>query len=201
MRHPYIAATTAPSTTTTLSPGTITPLDTITTTTAISTGTSPSEWRECGAAQSRRVGTDWPTIINQRQDALRLMETECPSCGCKPCPTPSFCAVCRGADQRKAAGWKPQYVSEWTDWPETPGHIRYDWDSSNVSLDALFNRPSGTPQSTIEAILCGVRARGVGALNEPANIERLSQCDEWARAEINQQIKKITGGDNASVLK
>jgi hypothetical protein len=66
-----------------------------------------------------------------------------------------------------------------------------------VSLEALFNSRSGTPQTTIEAILYCVRTRGIATLKEAANIERLSRCDEHARAEINQRIKKLTGGDNA----
>ena len=45
-----------------------------------------------------------------------------------------------------------------------------------------------TPRTTIEAILWGVRERGVEALREPANIERLLRCDSAARAEINERI-------------
>jgi hypothetical protein len=49
-----------------------------------------------------------------------------------------------------------------------------------------------TPQVTIEAIMICVRERGLAALQEPANRERLSRCDEAARAEIERRIKKIT---------
>jgi hypothetical protein len=48
-----------------------------------------------------------------------------------------------------------------------------------------------TPQATIEAILHGVRQRGVAALKEPASIERLSRCDASARAQIDQRISKL----------
>jgi hypothetical protein len=45
--------------------------------------------------------------------------------------------------------------------------------------------------STIETIMCSVRARGVPALKEPANIERLSRCDAAARKEINRRIESL----------
>src|SRR5262249_37364058 len=51
-----------------------------------------------------------------------------------------------------------------------------------------------TPQSVIEAVLHCVRERGVAALNEPANVERLSRCDEAARAEINHRLAKLEKG-------
>ena len=113
---------------------------------------------------------------------------ECASCGRRVCTTPSFCAVCLAADQ-KADGRK------------LPDHIPANWDDPDVSLNSLWSRFNGerrsTPQSTIEALLCCVRARGSAALREPANIERLAQCDERARREIDQRINKKLGGDNA----
>jgi hypothetical protein len=36
-----------------------------------------------------------------------------------------------------------------------------------------------------------VRERGVAALNEPANIQRLERCDAPARAEINRRVAKL----------
>jgi hypothetical protein len=47
-----------------------------------------------------------------------------------------------------------------------------------------------TLKATIEAIMWCVRTRGVGALQEPANIERLSRCDEASKAEINRRCSK-----------
>jgi hypothetical protein len=52
-------------------------------------------------------------------------------------------------------------------------------------------RKRSTPRSTIEAIVWAVREGGPGALQEPANIERLSRCDHSAKAEINQRIAKL----------
>jgi len=68
--------------------------------------------------------------------------------------------------------------------------------TADLSVDCLYaelndaqHRP--TPQVTIEAIMICVRKRGVAALKEPANVERLSRCDENARTEINRRITKI----------
>jgi hypothetical protein len=53
------------------------------------------------------------------------------------------------------------------------------------------NRPT-TPQMTVEAIMVCVRERGVAALQEPANQERLSGCDAAARQQINERIEKLS---------
>jgi hypothetical protein len=58
--------------------------------------------------------------------------------------------------------------------------------------DALNDQPRhGTPQATIEAILYCVRERGVAALKESSNLERLSRCDAKARAEINRRVAAL----------
>jgi len=69
-------------------------------------------------------------------------------------------------------------------------------DNWNVSLGALWeklNDPArfSTPQSTVEAILYCVRARGLKALEEPANLERLRRCDQGARDEIDRRIEAM----------
>lgn len=58
---------------------------------------------------------------------------------------------------------------------------------------AALNDPSRfpTPQSTIDAVVCSVRERGLAALQEPANIERVTRCDEPARRQINQRIGNL----------
>jgi hypothetical protein len=48
-----------------------------------------------------------------------------------------------------------------------------------------------TPQVAIEAIMYAVRERGLGALSESANIERLTRCDDAARAQINERIARL----------
>jgi hypothetical protein len=52
-----------------------------------------------------------------------------------------------------------------------------------------------TPQTTIEAIMHTVRARGISALREAANIERLSRCSPSARAEINERIARLVAAN------
>ena len=70
--------------------------------------------------------------------------------------------------------------------------------SENVSIERAWNeindphsRP--TPQSIIEGILHCVRQRGIAALDETKNIERLRQCDPAAMAQIEQRIAKLKG--------
>jgi len=69
-----------------------------------------------------------------------------------------------------------------------------NWDVR--SLDALWNNLNdpqrhATPQSTIEAILFCVRTRGLAALKEPDNQERLSHCDEAAMKQIRDRIERM----------
>jgi hypothetical protein len=64
-------------------------------------------------------------------------------------------------------------------------HLDRAWAELN-NLDA---RP--TPQVTVEAIMYCVRERGLDALKEPANIERLSRCHEPAKAQINKRIARL----------
>jgi hypothetical protein len=56
----------------------------------------------------------------------------------------------------------------------TRGHLPDDWDKmSFVALWNYLNPPRRTPRTTIEAVMYAVRERGVAALREAANIERL----------------------------
>jgi hypothetical protein len=65
---------------------------------------------------------------------------------------------------------------------------------NTMSIDALyraFNTRSSTPQATVEAVIVAVRERGLAALKNAANVERLGRCDHAARAEINQRIARL----------
>jgi hypothetical protein len=68
------------------------------------------------------------------------------------------------------------------------------WETMSVGRlwDAL-NDPArfATPDSTIDAVLYCVRKRGIAALKEPANINRLKRCDEAARATIDRRIAAL----------
>jgi hypothetical protein len=71
------------------------------------------------------------------------------------------------------------------------GDLPENW--HELSLGALWDRLNdparfATPQSTVEAVLYCVRARGLKALEEPANLERLRRCDQAARDEIDRRI-------------
>jgi hypothetical protein len=48
-----------------------------------------------------------------------------------------------------------------------------------------------TPQATIEAIMYCGRERGLAALKEFANHERLLRCDPAARQQINERIERL----------
>jgi hypothetical protein len=48
-----------------------------------------------------------------------------------------------------------------------------------------------TPEATIEAIKYEVRTHGLAALNEPANRERLSRCDEAAIRTLDDWLTKF----------
>ena len=65
---------------------------------------------------------------------------------------------------------------------------------AHCAPDAVSFEPkqtSRTPQVTIEALVYCVRTRGIGALQAPANVERLAHCDDAAQAEIMRRIAKL----------
>ena len=104
----------------------------------------------------------------------------CSICGSAPCGTPGFCQMCREVDRKAVAQRRPEH-----DLPK-------GWE--DMSLGALWerlNNPWRTSQSTIEAILVAVRSRGLAALREPPNLERLRRCDAKAQAEIDRRIDKL----------
>jgi hypothetical protein len=113
-------------------------------------------------------------------EAVRpLADRACDVCGTSPCLRPGFCAECRKADARRRS-------------------VRIDllpegWDviSFGALCDQLARRLRGTPQSTVDALMCALRARGLPALKAPAGIERLLRCDTVARSEINKRIAKL----------
>ena len=70
--------------------------------------------------------------------------------------------------------------------------------SDDVSIERAWNklndpRRHPTPQVVVEAIWWCVRERGVAALNEPANLERLSHCDDAALAQLDARLAKLKG--------
>ena len=65
---------------------------------------------------------------------------------------------------------------------------------NEMPIDALYrelNKPRATPLATVEAIMIAVRERGLAALKDAANVERLACCDQAARAQINRRIARL----------
>jgi hypothetical protein len=91
------------------------------------------------------------------------MSWTCRGCGQNPCVNPSFCTAC---DREERAHPRRLYTEYLRDLP--------------------------TPKTVIDAVVFCVRHRGIAALKEPANVERLSRCDEWARTEINRQVERFS---------
>jgi hypothetical protein len=124
-------------------------------------------------ARPRKPSQSWP-LEDEIEPALielnqRLADvgpcrvcSYCSICGCAPCGTPGFCRMWREADRKSAERrWDP------------------------------VNHRRLVPQTLIEAVMYCVRARGLAALKEPANLERLRQCDARARAEIDRRLNKL----------
>jgi hypothetical protein len=77
---------------------------------------------------------------------------------------------------------------------QSPGPAFSISDWNTMPIDAFYralNNLRVTPQATVEAIMVAVRERGLSALEEPANIERLNRCDRTARAQLNERITRL----------
>ena len=67
-------------------------------------------------------------------------------------------------------------------------------DVSLVSAWTLIQRRQATARATIEAMWQSIQEKGVEALADPDNQDRLRRCDAAAIAEINRRIGKLTKG-------
>jgi hypothetical protein len=78
-----------------------------------------------------------------------------------------------------------------------PERLELDRKLDGASIDRAWalNDPRRfpTPQSTIEAVFDCVRERGLAALTEPANVQRLKTFDETARKQLNERIARLRG--------
>jgi hypothetical protein len=75
--------------------------------------------------------------------------------------------------------------------------------ADDISLEPAWfeindQRSRPASQTVIEAIIHCVRERGLAALKEPANIERLSRCDAAAKAQIERRIAKLVARKDIS---
>jgi|SRR5262245_23242857 len=131
------------------------------------------------AAERERVGTDWRGILLTVLRSLNVIRP-CTVCGCEPCPTPSFCQVCREADAKAAAGRRDD-------------HRRRRLMDADISLERAYEqmmKARPTPNATIETVKQAVRDRGVLALDEKQTRDRLQRCDPAAIAEIDHWLLK-----------
>jgi hypothetical protein len=108
----------------------------------------------------------------------------CPICGTDPCINASFCDQCRKAEAKVRAERRNRSADS----------IPEEWD--RISIDTLwdalnYERQRPMPQTTIEVIMYCIRTLGTKVLHEPANIERLSRCDDAALAQIDVRITKL----------
>jgi hypothetical protein len=65
------------------------------------------------------------------------------------------------------------------------------WERDHPHQHRTTQRRGLTPQSTIDAILYCVRERGLVALREPANIDRISRLSSDERARLDARIEKV----------
>jgi hypothetical protein len=134
--------------------------------------TGAGRWREFWHAESRRCGSDWIGIA-ETVTAIMSRLTACPTCGNTPCRNPSFCEACRDADARKARGESPRYIDP-SRWRGPPDNIR-----------------EGAPKSTVEALMLGLRERGLAALEEPKVRRRLSDLNEMQLREVGARLQTL----------
>jgi hypothetical protein len=82
--------------------------------------------------------------------------------------------------------------------PRAKRDERNIFNNLNESLDSLYSWPnnaqrSPTPKATIDAVMHCVCVRGIAALKEPTNVERMSRCDDAAKDEIKKRISALRG--------
>jgi hypothetical protein len=117
--------------------------------------------------------------------------TICLTCGADPCVNRSFCAASRRADKELAAERKAGRQRESVEILRARRLLADGVTLEHAWRELNDQRIQPTPEVTIEAILHCVRERGLAALKEPANIERLSRCDVAAKAQIDRRIEKV----------
>jgi hypothetical protein len=87
---------------------------------------------------------------------------------------------------RAAPDWADKARSAW----DAPG-----WQAAaanDVSLGLNDQRRRGeAAATTVEALMMGLRERGIAALTEPKVRHRLSECDEQQVAEVGNRLQKL----------
>jgi hypothetical protein len=110
--------------------------------------------------------------------------TQCPTCGADPCANPSFCKLCRKADERLAA----KRTSE----DQTALRARRLLDDS-ISLDRAYwefnTLKDRAAESTVEALMYSLRSGG--ALEEPGTKRRLFELSDSQVIEVGNRLQKL----------
>jgi hypothetical protein len=88
----------------------------------------------------------------------------CLTCGCTPCPSPGFCALCREADRKQAAKHDSGLPADWHEMSVGPL-----WSRLNHS-----SRWPKAPRSTYDAALYELREHGITQLTKPNCQRRLA---------------------------
>ena len=140
-------------------------------------------------AQAARLGTDWTSIV---EAAFTMLV----AAGILEAP--------EAERHWDAPSWREAAIEYHRDRPRGPAieperlaRLRRLM-ADDVSLDRAWhelrdNRP--TPEVTVEAIRQSVRERGLKALDEPVNQERLGRCDAAARARLDRWITEFQKGN------
>jgi hypothetical protein len=110
---------------------------------------------------AQHIDEAFDDLIWPFEDIVGPMFETCDVCEEAPCAHPSFGAHCRTADEQRRREPPPK------------------------------PKPRPTPQTSIEAVMWCIRERGIGALKEPKNVDRLNDFDAAARSQMNERIAKL----------
>jgi hypothetical protein len=128
-------------------------------------------WHE----EARRIGSDW--------SAVTRFSPACITCGADPCINPSFCLARQRVDE------------EVRQHPDAKTQSLRRLHKSSVSLERAYTELNRTPgraaASTIEALMFGLRERGVAALNEPKVQSRLAALSDVQLLEVATRLQKL----------
>jgi hypothetical protein len=156
--------------------------------TAIAASTTPvvstaPEDREWWGAEAARTGTDWEGVIATAFEMMvagGILEPERMTTWDAPSWREAVVEYHRDRAGRLAVEIEPKRLARLR---------RLMADS--VSIEHVYyeiNRSNATPAVTLDAIKLSVRDRGIKALHEPLNQERIRRCDPAARASLDRWL-------------
>jgi hypothetical protein len=123
------------------------------------------------------------TLSNMIGVAMRgAGQFECRTCGRAPCQSPGFCRLCRAAD-RKATTAKSEI--------EQLRALMDDRLSLDRTYTTINNNHGGAGAATVEALLFGLRERGIAPLKEPGLRARLAQVSNDQIVEAAERLQRL----------